>query len=58
MSQQALCKNQVSSKSERSGIFCVDLTWNDPYIDESTAGIESTGALLIETFSVGVQTVS
>ena len=30
MSQQTLCKNQVSCKLVRVRYFCVDLTWNDP----------------------------
>ena len=32
MSQERLCKHQVSSKSVRVMFFCVDLTWNDPYL--------------------------
>ena len=31
MSQEMLCKDQVSSKSVRVRNFCVDLTWNDPH---------------------------
>ena len=31
MTQGKLCKNQVSSKSARVMLFCVDLTWNDNY---------------------------
>ena len=32
MSQERLCKNQVSSESVKGMFFfvCVDLTWNDP----------------------------
>ena len=33
MSQERLCKNQVSPKSVRvMFFFCVDLTWNDPLL--------------------------